>query len=138
MEKIDFKKVIADIGKDKYDIFLLEFPDLKKNIDEIKKSPNCGSCISTNIPPLFNHPKFAEKMKMIYGSDVQIDMSNLPKYQQRFVTNAETLNIPLKEWDKWWKDNAGDQKRQFRLITTFFNPKTETVTVSFVALSPEK
>jgi len=141
MEVIDYRRIIKDIAKNGYDVmFSNEFPQIKDTITKIKQKPTCGSCVSTNIPILFEQPEFKEKLKLIYGEQVEYNY-NYPKNNLPVGPNIDPRNSPPRfeflelsetEFKKWWEEVIAVQPMFNRMntITTYYKPETQTVVVS--------
>jgi hypothetical protein len=136
--KINYQKIANDISKGYDVIFNNEFPEAKETIEAIKKKPKCGGCLIKNIPVLFGQPNFEEKLKLIYGDDVEYDLA-MPKESVHpnkpgpYTQAAEILEFTEEEWKDWWEENMKTNIRtKFQHIATYYKPETKTVVVSIV------
>ena len=140
MKTINFDVIKKDLTSDKKDIFYLEFPDLKKVLDDVVAKPTCGICINALSTSLFAHPQIDEKLKIIYGNDIAIDKKvSTPTNGRTTEQVTDIQHIDLNDWEEWFKVNSiSDASRQIRLITTFYNPASNKITVSRVIFRPKK
>jgi hypothetical protein len=124
---VNVQTIKQDIITTKYEIFLLEFPNLKLELETFKKSPNCGGCVQGLFSKLFSYPDFEQKMKLIYGDDVVVDKT-LPKPPIIMLVN-EVFKIPIEEYDSWMKSFV-DLRKNIKIFTTFYVPEERKVWVT--------
>jgi len=77
--------------------FLEAYPDLTKQIEKYRKSPNCGSCrgiiniiMKGDIEPL----------KKVYGDDVSVDINSIPKPRIR-IPKPALKKMTLEEYEEF-------------------------------------
>jgi hypothetical protein len=133
---VNYRKIALDISEGYDVVFNNEFPEAKDVIEKLRKKPKCGTCLMANIPSLFNQPEFEEKIKLIYGDDVEYDLtppSKSSKTHEGFNQNVELLEFTEKEWKEWWTGNMNDRvTKKFQHIATYYKPETKTVVASIV------
>lgn len=136
MQQINIQKLKTDILGNYKEIFKIEFSMLSAELDTFIKRPGCGGCIRGLFEKMFSDPKFEEKLKLIYGEDIEIDKT-IPAEMPNFPQEIVVKDIPVDEWEGWFRENCKiTPTRQIRLLTTFFNPIKNVVTVSMVIFSP--
>jgi hypothetical protein len=129
---INYEVIKRDLIGPKKDIYLVEFSDLSTEAQKLIKQPDCSICIKGFFSKLFSLADLEDRMKIIYGDDITIEKTITPK--QNLIQKVEVENIPLNEWEGWFKEHADlSNKNQIRIMTTFFNPTNGCVTVSYVA-----
>jgi len=130
---------IRDTIKEKKDIFLAEFPDLEKEINDLAKAPKCSSCVTKFFTKLFVAEGIDDKLKLIYGNDIEINKALVVDKTASMIQVTEVEHIPVNEWDNWYKKKAKvSPEYQIRSMNTFYNPTNGCVTVSYVAFIKKK
>jgi hypothetical protein len=120
MVTVDFNLIKQGILGDKYQQFLIEFPEAKAEIEKFKTTPSCGSCERNVIPKLYSYPNYDEKIKLIYGQDITINKGLPPPQPSPMRLESHVYRIPISEWDEWFiKYTTPNSDMQIRLITTF-------------------
>ncbi len=126
---IDYQAIKRDIQTDKSALFIQEFPDVKDAIEQFKAKPTCGSCEQNVIPKLMANPKLTEKLKLIYGEDIQVDLK-VPERPQ-FDQAGKTFMIKLEEYEKWFEDfNKPNPDMVPRMFSTCYIAHLNSILVS--------
>jgi len=126
---VDYQKIKQDMLNEYQDLYLIEFPEVKAEIEEVRKSPKCSICDNKFTTKFFNIKNVTDKLKLIYGKDITIDKRILG---QKVEQEIKTEKIPEDEWETWFANKAElSSGKNIRLMTTFFNPLTNMVTVSY-------
>jgi hypothetical protein len=144
MLELTIEIIKNDLRGSKKEIFLAEFPELNDEAQQIIKKPNCPSCVKGYFEKMFKIPKFKERLKLIYGNDIKVDQKieavnqgvQVKKNEMSII--QEVFDVPLDEWEEWFKNNSMTTKdRQVRMMTTFYNPHKDCVTVSLNSLKKQ-
>ena len=136
---IDNRRIVGDLISMK-EVFLAEFPQLRKPIKELEKSKNCGTCKRKCMNIIFEDPKHIEKLKVIYGQEEEISFKK-PPTPSKMIPNFEHFNIPLVEWQNWFEnfseDLYEDNDKRLHNIVTFHDSTSNSVNVSVMYLMKE-
>lgn len=136
MLKVDYQEIKRGIVGDKFQLFLIEFPEAKTEIEKYRAQPSCGTCERTVLPKLFANPKYDEKIKLIYGPDITIDKT-LPPMPPPYVIDNKVFKIPLKDWETWFLDfTKPNPDMQIRFMTTFLVNDTVVCSAGLLVKAP--
>lgn len=136
-EVVTYQTIKKDLQTVKSEIFIQEFPQVKDEINTFKAKPNCGACELNVLPKIFSDPKLEQKLKLIYGNDIQVDKT-LPQQQQpQWHQSVEIFDFTAEEFDQRMTEYLTnfDQTRSHitgKIIRQFnfaFNPTSNTYKV---------
>lgn len=75
--------------------FFEAYPDLTKQIEKYRRSPNCGSCRGIINVIMKGDPA---PLKKIYGEDVEVDVASIPKPKVRIPVQV-LKKLSLEEYE---------------------------------------
>jgi hypothetical protein len=118
--------------------FLAMFPSAKNELDNLVAKPTCGVCNQMLAKRIKEEPNFAQKLQTLFN--VQIDFSAI--FEPIANPVAPTFDIThvfedvgFDEWDSWFTNNfQKNNMQQIRNLTTFFNPITGKIKVSYIKI----
>jgi len=132
---IDYKQIAQDISKNEnvYNAFFKAYPQQKEQLDEIKKSPSCGSCLESFLRPVLDNENIQEVLDSIYGkdNDYNLVIPRTPSFRPEFDV-VEVDPDKLGEWLE--QNNQNTQSKRIHQFDTCLNTKKNKVIVSRVIL----
>lgn len=132
MLTVNIQEIKKGILSEKFPQFLLEFPEVKAELEKYKSQPSCGMCERTVIPKLLANPQYDEKIKLIYGNDIIIDKT-IPPPPSPMSLVSKVFRIPVQEWEQWFIEFAKPTpERQIRFMTTFLQNEEIVCSVNYL------
>lgn len=126
-------KQFKDKVLDEMDFFTKNFGELGAFFKKLEEKPDCGVCIKNVVESFISNEATIEKLTKLIG-DYEI------KSETKWVQNADVREYSEEEYKQFFLSNFGRNapQHQIRMFTTYFNPETKKVVVSYQWMSKEE
>jgi hypothetical protein len=138
---INETKILDDVKGPLTEVYILEFPHLEKEIRSFENKPKCSTCRHGFINGFYATENYEEKVKLIYGVGVEVDLRKpVAKQPNAIKPNGERKHIPnilkpsvyrisLDEYDEWFEEFIS-RNQMIKIYNTFYIPEEKIVVVS--------
>lgn len=133
--KVNFERIRRDIISTRKDLFLLEFPELQHEINEVAKKPYSNLVCKDFQNKLTNVSDIKEKLQSIYEREItELDLQYnfiLKGYSQKSFTHR----VNVDEYDQWFVDyTSAVGLRNIKSFSTFVDANKNEVVFSAIIL----
>lgn len=118
--------------------FLELFPNSKNELDNLIAKPTCGVCNQMLVKRIKEEPNFSNKLQTLFGNALDYNAIFEPianPVPPVFDIKHVFEDVEFSAWDSWYTNLFQKNMMQnVRHLTTFFNPVTGKIKVSYVKI----